>query len=90
MKIESLQPGMTVYAVHSYRMGNTTLRSVGVWPVRIVSVDADAGTVEAIWNGNPAKKFFQHSWSKWRAKEPALVRTAFGAYRLAKRGEVAP
>lgn len=90
MKIEKLQPGAMVYDVHSQRMGNTTLRSVGVWPVQIVSVDVEARTVMAKWNGNPERKFSERQWSKWRAKKPALVKTGLGAYRLAKRGEVAP
>ena len=90
LKINKLQPGAVVYDVQSQRMGNTTLRSVGVWPVQIVSVDVEAGTVMAKWNGNPERKFREHQWSKWRAEKPTLVKTGLGAYRLAKRDEVAP
>lgn len=90
MKIDKLYPGAVVYDVHTVRMGNTMVRSVGVWPVQIVSVDVEARTVLAKWNGNPARNFSERQWSKWRVKKPRLVKTVIGAYRLAKRGEVAP
>lgn len=86
MTIDKLKPGMTVYEVHSYKMGNTTRRSIGVWEVRIVSVDSEKGIVVASWNGNPASKYFKSSWSKWRLKEPMLVKSGWG-HRLATREE---
>ena len=90
MKIEKLQPGMVVYDVGRHKMGNTTISTVSVWSVRIVSVDAEARTVVASWNSNPAKTYREGVWSKWRAKRPQLVRMAFGNQRLARRGEATP
>ena len=87
MKFEKLQPGMTVYDVHRHKLGNTTMSTVGVWRVRIVSVDHDAKRVTASWNGNPAKTFFYGDVEKWREKEPMLIRGAFGSARLATREE---
>ena len=88
MTFDKLKPGMIVYDVHSYRMGNTSLRSVGVWDVQIVSVDVTREVVTASWNGNPPKDFYRSSWSKWRLKKPKLIDTGFcGQQRLAKRGE---
>lgn len=87
MKIESLQSGMTVYETHTYRMGNTTLRSQGVWPVTVVEVDMLKRRVLASWNGNRSEWYYEHQWSKWRLKKPKLIRTSTGGYRLARRGE---
>jgi hypothetical protein len=88
MTFDKLKPGMVVYDVHSYRMGNTTLRSVGVWQVQIVSVDAETQTVIASWNHNTPEKYRRRTWEKWRLKEPKLVNTGmWGQQRLAKRGE---
>lgn len=39
MKFEKIKPGMTLYDVHSYQMGNTTIRSMGCWEVAVDSVD---------------------------------------------------
>jgi hypothetical protein len=89
MKIESLKPGMTVYDVGRTKMGNTTISTVSVWRVHIVSVDLEKRTVEASWNGNTAKTFRERSWSKWRAKEPLLIRGRMGYARMATREEVA-
>lgn len=88
MKIEKLKPGMHLYSVGRYGMGNTTMSSVGVWGVHVVSVDVERGTVEASWNGNPVRKFYSSEWSKWREKEPLLIQSAFGAARLATRDEI--
>jgi hypothetical protein len=88
MKIENLKPGMTVWEVGRYKVGNTTLRSVGAWSVFIVSVDEPAGKVLARWNGNEIRPYFKHTWSKWRLKRPTLVKQGFNQYRLARRGEI--
>lgn len=89
MKFEKLKPGMTVYDVHSYRMGNTTMRTLGTWRVRIHSVDAEKRSCMASWNGNAPQRFPEHAIKKWKEKEPLLVRTAFGSYRRPTRDELA-
>jgi hypothetical protein len=72
MTLDKLQPGMLVYDVHSYRMGYTTLRSIGVWKVHILAVDRESRTVQAMWNGNKSQLFRERQWSKWRLKAPEL------------------
>ena len=88
MKFEKLMPGMVVYDVHRHKLGNTTMSTVGVWKVRIVSVDHEAKRVTASWNGNSAKTFFYGEATKWREKAPLLIRGAFGSARLATREEL--
>lgn len=84
MEISKLKPGMVLYDVHSETMGSTTMRSVGVWLVKILSVDGDSFT--ASWNGNAARKYYGvPSW--WRIKKPTLVENSTGGSRLARRGE---
>lgn len=90
MKLEKLQPGMTVYDVGRHKMGNTTVSTVSVWSVLIVRVDAETRTVVASWNSNKAQSYGEHTWSKWRVRRPLLVRCVLGNYRLALRGEVLP
>lgn len=89
MKITTLKPGMTVYAVGRQKMGNTTLTTVAVWTVRIVEVDETSNIVIASWNGNAPSKFREGDWSKWRLQRPLLVSLGFGQRRLATRAEVA-
>lgn len=88
MKFEKLQPGMTVYDVGSHQMGNTTLKTISVWAVKIVSVDPEKRSVQASWNGNPVRTFHEGSYSKWKAKRPVLIRTAMGALRRPTREEL--
>lgn len=90
MKFEKLQPDLVVYDVGHHKMGNTSLTTVGVWDVRIVSVDADSRSCMASWNGNPPKRFYEHSIRKWRANRPLLIESGYGGRRrLATREEVA-
>lgn len=87
MKFEALKPGMRVYDVGRSRLGNTTLKTISVWPVHIESVDAATRTVTARWNCNPARKFPEKSYSKWRKEAPMLVGGV--VKRLATRAEIA-
>lgn len=89
MKFERIKPGMVLYDVHSERMGNTTMRSVGVWPVHIVSVDADKRTAVVHWNVtfNRAQTYYERQLTRLREKKPQLVRDFMGRYRLARRGD---
>jgi hypothetical protein len=87
MKFEKLTPGMVLYDVHKERMGNTTMRSVGVWPVKIVSLDVVKQTAMASWNGNPPQLYFRRGLEKLRAKAPVLVGEM--CKRVATRAEVA-
>ncbi len=64
IKFEKITAGMTLYDRHSERMGNTTLRSIGEWPVRIVSVDPVARTASVSWNGNPPRLMFARALEK--------------------------
>lgn len=87
MEISKLKPGDTLYDVHSYRMGNTTLHSMGVWKVKVVEVDPEGKWFMASWNGNQPSKHYRVPRS-WRTKEPILVRKSLGlGYRLATREE---
>ena len=86
ISITKLKPGMVVYDAHSQKMGNTTMRTMGVWPVKIVEVHENS--VIASWNGNAPRKYYGTKFP-WRANKPKLVKCGFG-YRLAKRGEIVP
>jgi hypothetical protein len=88
MKIEKLKPGMRVWSVGKYTVGHTTQKSIAVWPVKIVSVNLESGTVTASWNGNPNKLFLRRTWSKWREKRPLLIKQSFNCHRLATREEI--
>ena len=86
MKIEKLAQGLTVYDVGRHKMGNTNMTTVCVWRVFIYSVDLEKRTVKASWNNNQVCEYHESTWSKWRLKEPTLIKTSFG-HRLANRGE---
>jgi len=88
VKFEKLKPGMTVYDVHSHKMGNTSIKTVGIWNVSIIEVDLSRRTVLASWNGNTPRTYSEQSARKWRANKPLLIRGAFGSCRLATREEV--
>lgn len=87
MKLESLKPGMVVYDVAKTRMGNTSLRTVSVWPVSIH--ETGDGFVIASWNNNAARKYGRHDVARWRKSKPVTVPTMMGGCRLATREEIA-
>lgn len=84
MTFDKIKPGMTLYDVHKYTMGNTSLRSIGVWPVSVITVHEDR-TIIASWNGNKPTRMYERQWSKYRLKKPELVRGNFGTTKLKPR-----
>lgn len=52
IKFEKIQAGMTLYDRHKYKMGNTTLRSIGEWSVRVLEVYCEKRQAKVSWNGN--------------------------------------
>lgn len=69
MRLDQLEPGMTLYDVHSERAGNTTMRVEGCWMAQVVSVHLSASPPYAMlaWNHNPARKHFAvpRGWRLW-------------------------
>lgn len=86
MTFNKLHPGLVVYSVYRYKMGNTNMRTVGVMPVRIVSVNEDKQSVRASINGNPETTFYSASVAKWKKDKPLLIPSGF-VHRLATRAE---
>lgn len=87
MKFEKIKPGMTLYDVHSYKMGNTTIRSMGVWHVRVITVDAETRSAIVSWNTNTPSRWSERQLSKLRERKPLMVDTGMGR-RLATREEI--
>lgn len=88
MKLENLQPDMTVWDVGRQKMGNTTLSTVCVWSVHIVSIDQERREVIASWNGNRCRRFGERQVKRWRASKPVTVANSMGRRRLATRAEL--
>lgn len=88
MKIEKIKPGMKLFSVSKGKMGNTTLTTISVHPVSVIEVNVEKRTVTASWNSNAARIYRENSWSKWRAKQPHLIRSGMGCARLAAREEI--
>ncbi len=87
MKFEKIKVGDVLFDVHSYRMGNTAIRSVGVWPVRILELHPESRSATVSWNGNDhqPQRYFQRELGRLRAKEPELVNGFFGSKQLPRR-----
>lgn len=68
--ISKIKAGQVLYDKHKYKMGNTTMKAWGVWPVFVKEVDPDGKFIIASWNGNKPRKMFEKEVSKLRVKEP--------------------
>jgi hypothetical protein len=90
VKWETVQAGDVLYDVHSYRMGNTTMRSMGCWEVRVRSIDHANGTAVVSWNGNRDETWCARQITKLRRKEPEFEETMFGGQRIKRRTKSEP
>lgn len=87
MKFDKIKVGDILFDVHSYRMGNTSIRTVGVWPVRILELHPESQSATVSWNHNDdrPRRYFRRDLEKLRAKEPELVEGFFGSMQLARK-----
>lgn len=81
MKFESLKENTVVYDCHSYKMGNTKMRTLGIWTIKVISIDKEKRICTASWNGNAPKTFGETAVRKWLPNKPTLVATVMGGYR---------
>lgn len=75
MKFDNLKVGQVLFDVHSYKMGNTTIRSLGVWTVYVKEIDAERRRAFISWNGNAATWWYGDKIAKLKETEPYLVRS---------------
>ena len=85
--IKKIQPGDVLYDAHLVGMGNTTMRTLAVFTVRIMRVAENGAWVS--WNGNPERFYSERSLKKLRTTKPITIRTGMGKVRLATRAEIA-
>ncbi len=71
IKFERLTPGMVLLDIHSYKMGNTNMRRLGLWEVKVISVDAATRTAMCSWNGNPPRRYLERDFRSLRTKPSA-------------------
>lgn len=55
IKFDKITPGMELLDIHRQRAGNTTGSVLGLWHVRVISVDAKTRSAQVSWNHNPAQ-----------------------------------
>lgn len=60
VKFEKVKSGDTLYDRHTYKMGNTNLRSIGEWRVKVLSIDPGSRTLIVTWNGNRPTTYYEH------------------------------
>ncbi|MGB3251653.1 hypothetical protein [Buttiauxella gaviniae] len=87
MKIAALSSGQLVYSVDKTTMGNTSLKTISVYPVTVTEVRETS--VMASWNGNAPRRFSEAAVKKWKVEKPVLVSNGFGTKRLATKDEIA-
>lgn len=87
MKFEKIQPGMVLWDCHSHRMGNTTMSTLGTWPVHVIEIDAERRLALAKWNGNPATWWSEQRLVKLTKDKPILIKSRMGYWRRPTREE---
>lgn len=85
--LEKIKAGDVLYDVHSHRMGNTTLRSMGCWSVRVIQVEESGAWVS--WNGNSEQFYSRQRLKGLRTKKPVMVTDFAGRQRVARKNEIA-
>lgn len=70
IKFDSIVAGDRLIDVHSYRMGNTTMRCLGLWYVDVISVDAERRSAVVRWNSNRPETWHESRLKRLHRKPP--------------------
>jgi hypothetical protein len=70
IKFEKITPGMELLDIHRTKMGNTTMSELGLWKVRVISVDPATRTALVSWNSNPQEKYHERDLTRLYTKPP--------------------
>lgn len=62
----TIKAGDTLWDCHRTRAGNTTMRVMGCWQVKVISVDTVRSNALVSWNGNPARVYSERDIGKLR------------------------
>lgn len=82
IKFESVKVGDILYDCHKHRVGNTTMRAMGTWKVKILSKTENGCGVS--WNGNPEQWWPRYSVERLRRKPIQRQPTIFDLARAGK------
>jgi hypothetical protein len=66
--INKIKPGQILYDYHKYKMGNSTMRTEGCWPVEVLEVDLENRKACCSWNGNPPRWYYEEGIKRLRVK----------------------
>jgi hypothetical protein len=69
IKFEKITAGMTLFDIHSYKMGNMSMRQLGKWDVKVISIDSDKRTALVSWNGNRPEVWSEHKLKRLNVAE---------------------
>lgn len=67
----TIKVGDVLYDCHTYGMGNTVMRAMGVWEVKIVALERNGAEVR--WNGNRPERWHMNRLDKLRRSPPEWV-----------------
>lgn len=75
IKFEKIRAGMMLLDIHTHRAGNTSTRVLGLWPVKILSVDSSDRSAMVSWNGNaPCRWSERQLCALYVEKPPKYIR----------------
>lgn len=85
MRLESLKSGDCVYDVCRGKMGNTEVKTIMIYVVKVVEVDLEKRRAFVSWNGNTPRWVSETKVKKYKKKRPELEFGLFGQARLKKK-----
>lgn len=90
IKAEQLSLDTEYYITLSHKLGNTTLRTLSVFPVRILEFSADRRSVKVNWNSFNVETWDTREACKRLLKSPpTIIRGIWGAKYKATRADLA-
>jgi hypothetical protein len=70
----TIKVGDVLWDCHKVRQGNTTVRKMGAWQVRILEIDPERRSAMASWNGNRPMRYSEGALKRLRRTKHPSVR----------------
>jgi hypothetical protein len=85
---DKIKEGDVLYHLQRGQMGNTVIKTVTAYTVKIISIDREKGYAMVSWNGNSPERYYRGRIDKLRRKKPTLVYGGFGSARIATKKDI--
>lgn len=68
--LKKIEAGQVLWSVKKHKMGNTSISTQSLYPVKVIEVNLDEGFAIVSWNGNAPVKYRENQIRALKVNKP--------------------